>query len=327
MHKLQSLLFSILLLGLSSDYEPLKQNDNWCNQALRTQFSELREIETSNDWFKVYLVDQDVFAIAEPYNFQEVISYLIIGNDGALLFDSGMGMSSIKSVVDQITSLPITVVNSHTHYDHIGGNHEFDNIISMNTQYTIARSKDGMSHDIVRHEVRPEAFCADKNPELDTANYHIKPFKYSKLVADEYVIDLGGRKLEILASPGHTPDAIVLHDKENGLMWTGDTFYEGPIWLFDPETDLVSYQESLNRLYRKSKNLRKVFTAHNTPVADPIRIKQLNNAFSQIMNGNKRPKETAGSDHVSDDAVGYEFDHFSFFIRRDRLEERGLIKR
>ena len=55
---------------------------------------------------------------------------------------------------------------------------------------------------------------------------------------------LGDRLLEIIATPGHTPDAIALLDKQNGLLFTGDSFYVGPIWLFRPETDLDAYVES-----------------------------------------------------------------------------------
>ncbi|OEK00248.1 hypothetical protein BFP97_01400 [Roseivirga sp. 4D4] len=307
--------------------ELFSQEADWCNQLPREQFSRLQEISTSSDWFKVYLVDQDVFAIAEPYNFQEVISYLILGDERALLFDTGMGMQSIKSVVDELTSLPVIVMNSHTHYDHIGGNYEFDNILAMNTQYTIGRSENGMDHSVVSHEVAQGAICLEKAKTLDTASYDIKPFKISKLITHEHIIDLGNRKLEVISSPGHTPDAVVLIDKENGLMWTGDSFYEGPIWLFDPETDLVLYQQSVERIYKKSKGLKKVFTAHNTPVADPMRLKQLRDAFTQIMDGKKSPKATEDSEHVSDEAVAFEFEHFSFFIRRDRLEESGIIKR
>lgn len=309
------------------DNKTVTEDSNWCNQVLRVQFASLEEIHTSSSWFKVYLVADDVFAIAEPSNFQEVISYLILGEDRALLFDTGMGMSSIRATVEELTALPITVLNSHTHYDHIGGNHEFDNILALNTQYTITRSESGMEHSIVSHEVTPKAICLEKAPTFDTAAYHIKPFKISQHIREGHVIELGNRKLEVIASPGHTPDAIVLLDKENGFMWTGDTFYEGPIWLFDPETDLFSYQESLDRIYRKSKGLKKVFTAHNTPVAAPVRIRQLKTAFDQIMAGEKAPKIAEGTDHISDEAVNFEFEHFSFFIRRDRLEEKGILKR
>ena len=327
MAKFQLTLLLTCMILISSCNRIVNTNEDWCDQELRSQYSELQEIETSSNWFKVYLVAEGVFAIAEPFNFQEVISYLIIGNDKALLFDTGMGISSIRLVVEELTSLPITVLNSHTHYDHIGSNYEFDNILAMNTEYTISRAENGMAHSLVSHEVSSEAICLERAQGFDTTAYHIKPFTITELISDGHIIDLGNRKLEVIASPGHTPDAVALLDKEGGFMWTGDTFYEGPIWLFDPETDLMAYQTSLERLLEKSKGLTKVFTAHNTPVAEPIRITQLKTAFTEIINGEKAPKTAGDTAHVNDDAINFEFEHFAFSIRRDLLGEKGIIKR
>lgn len=300
------------------------ESDNWCGQIIRSALSTLEEIPNNSAWFKTYKVGEGVFAIAEPYNYQEIISYLILGDNKALLFDTGMGMGSIAGVAKELTKLPITVLNSHTHYDHIGGNHEFENILAMNTQYTIERSEKGIEHSRVSHEVTPEALCLDKLPGLDTANYYIKPFQISRLITDEYVIDLGNRTLEVISVPGHTPDAISLYDKTQGYLFTGDTFYEGPIWLFDPETDLTSYQESIQRLLDRTSDLKTLFPAHNTPIAKPERLVALVNAFDQVLDGTKKPTYSEGTEHGTDEVHYFEFEHFSFFISQDKLREKGI---
>lgn len=317
-------LLLVSILGFNSCQQTKVEEANWCDQALRPQFNNLKEIQTSSDWFKVYNVGENVFAIAEPYNFQEIISYLILGDARALLFDTGMGMGSIAEVAKELTDLPIIVLNSHTHYDHIGGNHEFGNILAMNTQYTIERSEKGIDHRLVSHEVTQEAICLERLPELDTANYYIKPFQISKLITDEHLIDLGNRTLEVISVPGHTPDAVALYDKTNGYLFTGDTFYEGPIWLFDPETDLTSYKESIQRLLDRTSGLNTIFPAHNTPMAEPVRLTQLVDAFNQVLDGKKNPTFAEGSEHVAGEALHFEFEHFSFFIRKDILLEKGI---
>jgi glyoxylase-like metal-dependent hydrolase (beta-lactamase superfamily II) len=76
-------------------------------------------------WFEIYLIAEDTYAILEPNHFEEVVSYLILGRKRALLFDTGMGIGNIEAEVGRLTGLPIIVVNSHFHYDHIGGNHLF----------------------------------------------------------------------------------------------------------------------------------------------------------------------------------------------------------
>ena len=146
---------------------------SWCEQEIRPQFEQHSEISTSSSWFKVYKVGHDVFAIAEPYNYQEVISYLILGKEKALLFDTGMGLDSMSVVVKEITNLPVMVVNSHTHYDHIGSNYEFDNILAMDIAYTHKWAEQGWSHAQVAHEVEPEAFCNIHLEHRDVSNYHI----------------------------------------------------------------------------------------------------------------------------------------------------------
>jgi len=307
--------YCFLFILISCASKTKTNDDNWCDQTLREQFSTLKEVKTTSTWFKVYEVDINTYAIAEPYNFQEVISYLILGNKKVLLFDSGMGMSSIKNVIKQITSLPVTVVNSHTHYDHIGGNYEFDTILAMNTEFTKARAKNGMDHNFVKHEVTNDAFCKDKLPELDIENYHINPFQISEFIEDGFTIDLGNRILEVIAVPGHTIDAIALYDKTNGFLWTGDTFYKGPIWLFDEGTDLKAYQNSIQKLSTLAPNLKKIFPAHNTPLANSVRLVELTNAFQSVISGNKTPE-------VNDDETSalFEFEHFSFMIRRNLLK-------
>ena len=316
-----------LILGLSVACHSTKhQEDNWCEQTIRPQFLELEEIVTQNPWYKVHKVGENVFSIAEPYNFQEIISYLILGENKALLFDTGMGMSSIYELVRELTNLPITVLNSHTHYDHIGGNHEFDNILAMQTNYTLKRAKNGMPHQEVKYEITSEALCTEHLPEFDKEAYHIKPFTITDHIQDGSIIDLGNRSLQVISVPGHTPDAIALFDEKSGYLWTGDTFYEAPIWLFAPETNLEQYKQSIRKLADLTGGLTRLFPAHNTPIADPERLTELVEAFDKIMSGDKEPDRNINGEHVEDASVQYDFEHFSFIIRKDRLQEAEVLK-
>lgn len=306
---------------------PNEEDDggDWCDQAIRAEFLELDEIKTESEWFKVFLVGENVYAIAEPYNFQEVISYLILGTERALLFDSGMGLDSISTVVKELTNLPVTIINSHTHYDHIGGNYEFENILALNTDYTLNWAGKGWSHELVKQEVTREAFCQKMLPNIDTAKYHVKPFTISGFIKDGHLFDLGQRIIEVVTVPGHTPDAMALFDKANGYLWTGDTFYEGPIWLFFEGTNLDAYEKSIERLAALSPALNKVFPAHNTPIAEPLRLIELVGAFNQILDGTKKAKQGGEFGHPDDNtAVVFEFEHFSFLIRRDHLKLKGV---
>lgn len=81
-----------------------------------------------NDWFTVEKVDEDTYVISEYKHWEETHCYLLIGKEKALLIDSGLGVENIKKVVDKITSLPIKLVTTHVHWDHIGGHRYFNDI-------------------------------------------------------------------------------------------------------------------------------------------------------------------------------------------------------
>ncbi|MEO8450869.1 MAG: MBL fold metallo-hydrolase, partial [Gemmatimonadota bacterium] len=117
----------------------------WCTLVPRKPNVALERVPVKTDWFDVYRVDDGVFALVEANQFQEAISYLIVGTKRALMFDTGIGLVPIRPVVEQLTSLPVEVLNSHTHYDHVGGNAEFDRILAVDGPYTRANER-GVGH-------------------------------------------------------------------------------------------------------------------------------------------------------------------------------------
>ena len=93
----------------------------------------------------------------------------------------------------------------------------------------------------------------------------------------------------MIATPGHTPDAISLLDRANGLLFTGDTYYPAPIWLFRPETDLDAYGRSIRRLAALAPQVKLVLGAHNVPVAKPTVLTELVSSFDVVRAGKVVP--------------------------------------
>src|SRR5688572_30741691 len=79
-------------------------------------------------WFEVWEIEPGVFAIEEPFHKERVKSYLVVGSGRAVLIDTGMGVGDISNVARSLTKLPVSVINSHAHWDHIGGNWRFSEI-------------------------------------------------------------------------------------------------------------------------------------------------------------------------------------------------------
>jgi hypothetical protein len=105
-------LFLTMFLAICLTSSLAAQQAEWCKNLPRPAYSKLERIPTADTWFEVYKSRPGVFAIYEPRQLEEVISYLIIGGDRALLFDTGMGIRNIKAVVAGLTRLPVSVVNS-----------------------------------------------------------------------------------------------------------------------------------------------------------------------------------------------------------------------
>ena len=283
-------------------------SEDWCHDLPRAVYANLKRVNVSNKWFEVYRLDNDVFAIYEPHQWQEVISYLILGREKALLFDTGNGIGKISEIVNQLTILPVVVLNSHTHFDHIGGNAEFRDILAMDTDYT-RNNVAGYSNELVREEVSEEAICGSLPAEINPATYYTPSFTVKTFIKDGYKIDLGGRILEVLSTPGHTPDAISLLDLELGLLWVGDIYYEGPIWLFVPETDLDVFYNSVKRLCNIVPHLNTLYPAHNSPIVQPQSLYALKNALINVQNGTNSGKVISGG------RVEYFFQGFSLIIK------------
>lgn len=136
-----TILFLTMFLVISLRPSLVAQQAEWCKKLPRPAYNKLERIPSADAWFEVYKIRPGVFAIYEPRQLEEVISYLIIGGDKAVLFDTGMGISNIQAVVAGLTKLPVSVVNSHTHNDHVGDNWRFSDVYGMDTDFTRANAR------------------------------------------------------------------------------------------------------------------------------------------------------------------------------------------
>lgn len=236
-----------------------------------------------NDWFQVTKVAQDVHAILEPNHAEEVISYLILGRERAVLLDTGMGIGDIHRLVREMTDKPITVVNSHYHWDHVGDNHRFGRI-AIHTSEAHLLEQDA-PEETLREAMRAENFWGPAPPHFDPRSYRILPSKADQLLEGEDLLELGGRRLQVLHTPGHSPGSICLWNQEEGLLFTGDTVYAGPLYVQLGDSDFPTYRESMTRLAGLTSDMRLILPGHNWTPLEPAILEEMAEGFEQIAAG------------------------------------------
>ncbi|HEY3380987.1 MAG TPA: MBL fold metallo-hydrolase [Vicinamibacterales bacterium] len=293
------------IAGQAARDEPLRPG--WCRQLPRPGYASLARVPSADPWFEVYRIRPGVFAIYEPRQWEEVISYVIVGTRQALLFDTGIGVGNMHEVVSRLTSLPVTVLNSHTHFDHVGGNADFPRILNVDVDYA-RKNAAGATNDYAAWDaLAPERLCGPLPAGVTRASYRIRPWRATGTVREGQRLDLGGRELEVLMTPGHTPDSLCLLDRANRLLFTGDTFYLGPIYLYIPETNVRAYSASVARLAALVPTLDLLLPAHNLPVADPKYLTRLDDALRDVAARRVKAVPTDGY-------LEYRFDGFSLLM-------------
>jgi len=203
-----------------------------------------------DDYFAVQDLGAGTFAIGEPRYYQQNYSYLIIGTKRALMFDAGSGTRDIGKVVKSLTRLPVTVMVSHLHFDHFGGIGAFDRVAMIDLPQTRSDMSDGR-------------FRPGRYQYLGLLDGRSAPStRVTEWLAPGAVIDLGGRSLTVLATPGHTPSSVALFDAANHRLFIGDYIYPTTLYAFLPGASLSAYHRTAQRLLSTLPDDTILWTAH-----------------------------------------------------------------
>jgi glyoxylase-like metal-dependent hydrolase (beta-lactamase superfamily II) len=202
------------------------------------------------DYYAVADLGHGAYAIGEPRYGQCNFSYLIVGSQRALLFDTGPGVRDIRTVVRQLTTLPVLALPSHLHFDHVGDLGLFPDVALPDLPALHAQDHDG------RFSLGVEQF-------LGFVEGFARPiFPVTRWIPSGSSIDLGGRSVLLMSVPGHTPDSAVLFDREADRMFAGDFIYPSEIYAFLPGANLHDYAASARRLMGLLDENSVVYGAH-----------------------------------------------------------------
>lgn len=186
--------------------------------------------------------------------------FLLAGAKKALLIDSGMQVRNAKEIAEGLVNVPVELLNTHADIDHVGSNGEFDSFYM--------------------------------NP-AEASNYYNTQKRTGTIipVTEGDVIDLGGRELEIITIPGHTPGSIAVLDKNNRVLISGDPIQDGDIFMFGVQREMHAYLLSLEKLESYRDRFDTIYPSHGSFPVKPELIDALHEGAERILAG-----EAEGSD-------------------------------
>ena len=234
-----------------------------------------------NNWFTIEKIDETTFAISEYGHWEKMHSYILFGTENALLIDTGLGIGNIKNIVDKLTKLPVIVVTTHAHWDHIGGHDLFDNICVHEEDANWLRNGLPIPLNIIKNNIMKEAFTINPPEEFNINDYTVYKGEPTKLLKDNDIIDIGSREIKVLHTPGHSPGHICLFEEEKGYLYSGDLIYQGTLYANYPSTNPLHFKQSIDKL-SNLKNITKILPAHNDIDISLNILQKLRHAFSSI---------------------------------------------
>ncbi len=187
--------------------------------------------------------------------------YIVEGNHKAVLIDTGTKIKDLDKIVASITKKPLMVLVTHVHPDHVGDVDYFPEIY-MNPADTV-------------------------NIPQFMPNYKGK-INYLK---DGQIIDLGGRQLQVVFTPGHTPGSTTFIDKAAHYGFSGDSFGSGNLLLFSGTfSQLIATCEKMGAIMKK-EDIKFLYPGqyNGTNPETPKRISDLITLSRDVLSGKVKP--------------------------------------
>lgn len=229
------------------------------------------------DWFTINAIDGNTFIISEYRHWEETHCYLLNGTERSLLIDTGLGICNICEEVDRLTDKPVTAVATHIHWDHIGGHKYFPDFYAHGEELGWLSGEFPLSAETVRGMVVDRC---DLPEGYDVSGYTMFQGVPTRVLKDHDVIDIGGREIEVLHTPGHSPGHMCFWEKDRGYLFTGDLVYKDTLFAYYPSTDPAAYLASLEKI--SELPAARVFPAHHSLDIQPEIVIRMRDAFREL---------------------------------------------
>ena len=197
--------------------------------------------------------------------------YLVEGNDRAVLIDAGTRVPGLDKIVAGITSKPVTMILTHGHGDHVGGVGPFPEVWIGPADEQMLRNSQRRYRGEIKH------------------------------LTDGETIDLGGRKLEVMFTPGHTSGSVTFFDKENHYGFSGDAFGSTNLLVFTYLSNVKASAQKVEK-YMKENNIRFLYPGHYSGdnLESPKRVTDIKNLCDDLLTGKRQGIKSDGNNGGND---------------------------
>ncbi len=182
----------------------------------------------------------------------------IQGSEKDLIIDTGLGLWPLADGIIRISKKPIIALCTHSHHDHAGGLNQF-NVRSGHIDELDIFAKPSRESTVATL-IKAEHLIEKPNDDFNINNWCMKPAPITDPVKEGDIIDLGNRIFQIIHFPGHSPGSIGIWEKKTGVMFTGDTLYDGVLYDHLYHSVPTVFKESLFRL--KEFPIRTIHAGH-----------------------------------------------------------------
>jgi glyoxylase-like metal-dependent hydrolase (beta-lactamase superfamily II) len=294
-------------------------SSKWWDLLPRKVFSRLEKVETSQSWYSVYRIHEWLYAILEDGQYDEALMYLIVGEEKAVLVDGGTGIGKLDRLVEELTDRPYFLLLTHTHNDHIGGCKDFDVIAVYDDVMSWESSAKGLGKEKMGEMIEPGAVIKPFPEDFNPDNFFAPPYFVTRWLKEGDTVDLGGRRIEIIHTPGHSSNHISLLDRDARYLFTGDIYYTGGVTSYLPGGNHDEFVESCRKLVGLSSFYDWLMPAHNEPLVEKTQINKMYLAAKGIRDNVIKEYTVKRSIAVNYDILvrKYDFERFSLSVRED----------
>ncbi len=235
---------------------------------------------------EIIQIDEGLYCIKDV---KSINKYLILGEEKAMLLDTGYGFADPRPVIRSITDLPLVVADTHGDIDHAAGNYWFDEVYLSLYDY---RNLGHIEHPALRRQQmeyrlnKPGSTLGQEMELEEWMRHGAYECRYC-LIDDGFSFELGDRKLEVLSVPGHTAGSLAFLDHKTGYLFTGDSVMKynvffapvcspkAPYELLRDNEPLLVYENSLRKLQKRKAEMSLLFPGHGEMGISPEFIDDL----------------------------------------------------